>query len=313
MVLLTATLGAAKANVRQRIGYFDDDNGLFFEQTSTAKSVVVRTSTSGSPVDGAVTQANWNLDALDGTGPSGITLDLAMSQIFLIDFEWLGVGRVRFGFVIDGLPVYCHEVLNANTLATIYMTTPHLPCRAEIENTAAAASTTTMQQYCMSVLSEGGVQEDLANEFAIGRGVTSLAVTTRRPVLSIRPSPTFNSITNRGHVTFAELEVLAATNDCLWELVLNGSLTGASFGAVDATYSITDYDTAATAISGGIVLNRGWSIAGLGAAAGKSAGGSFVELYNDFAGTTPDILSIVCTSFTGTTNVNALMRWTEQR
>jgi len=313
LVFMTATLGAEKANVTQRIGYFDDENGLFFEQTIDGLYIVVRTNTSGTPADTGVEQADWNLDSLDGTGPSGVTLDTSKSQIFMIDFEWLGVGRIRFGFVIDGMVVYCHEVLNANNLTTVYMSTPNLPVRASIENTGTAASTTTMKQFCMVVMSEGGVFEDAGNEFSIGRGVTAFGVTTRVPVLSIRPSVTFNSITNRGHVTFSELEVIAASNHCFWELVENGSLTGASWGNVDATHSIADYDTSATAISGGIVRNTGWSLAGLGSNPGKSQGNNIIELFNDFAGTTPDILTVVCTSFTGTTNINALMRWTEQR
>lgn len=313
LIFITATIGEAKANVRQRIGYFSDTDGLFFEQDDTAKKIVVRTSTSGAPVDTAVAQADWNIDTLDGLGPSGMTIDWSKSQIFAIDFEYLGVGRVRFGFVLDGMFVYCHQVLNANNLATVYMSTPNLPIRASIENTGVAASTTVMKQFCMTVMSEGGFQEDLSDSFAIGRGTAALGVTTRRPVLSIRPSVTFNGITNRGHVIFEELELLARTNDCLWELVIGGTLTGASWANVDAGNSIVDYDTSATAITGGVVRNRGWALSALGSAAGRVTGGTVLELFNDFAGTSPDILSLVATSFTGTTNINALLRWREQK
>lgn len=315
LVMMTCRMGPPKAAVRQRIGYFDAGNGLFFEQTETGAGVVVRTSTSGSPVDVRVDQANWNIDRLDGTGDSRITLDLSKAQIFLIDFEWLGVGRVRFGFVIDGIPVYCHQILNANTLSTVYMTTPHLPTRVEIENTGTAASLTTMDQYCMSVISEGGFQEDIGNQFAIGRGVTPLGVTARRPVLSIRPRAQFNSIVNRGHVIFKQLEMLATNNSCLWELVLGGTLTGATFNPVDAAYSITEYDVAATVITGGVSVARGFSVAGLGSATGQSIRDVVknLELYNNFAGTSGDTLSVVCTSFTGTSNINAALSWTEQR
>lgn len=314
LILITGSIGAAKANVAQRVGYFDANNGLFFEQLSTGMGVVVRTKTSGSPVDTRVARSSWNLDKMDGTGVSGVNLDFTKSQIFMIDFEWLGAGRVRFGFVVDGLPVYCHEVLNANIQPTVYMTTANLPIRAEITNTGAASGTTTMKQFCMAVMSEGGFSEDLQRQFAIGRGTSSLAVTIRRPVLSIRPRVQFNSIVNRGHVIFSQLELLAGTNNCLWELVYNGSLTNASFADVDTNESIVEYDMAADAISGGIVLDRGWAISGLGAAIGRASQEvRNVELFNDFAETTPDKLSIVCTSFSGTSNINALMRWKEQR
>lgn len=313
-VLMTACLGAPKANVRQRIGLFDDDNGIFFEQVETAKRVVIRSSTSGSPVETVVDQADWNLDKLDGTGLSKITIDWSKAQIFLMDFQWLGVGRVRLGFDINGSIVYCHEFNHANIETTVYMTTPHLPTRTSIENTGVAASTTTLIKFCSAVVAEGGAPEEPGNPFAVGRGVTPLGVTTRRPILSIRPSPTFQSIVNRGHVTFNQLEVLATTNNCLWELVKGGTLTGASWGTVDATNSIVDYDTAATAITGGVVIDRGWSIAGLGATSGVGQQNALpVEIFNDFAGTTPESLSIVCTAFTGTSNVNSLIRWLEQR
>ena len=318
-VFLTSNLGAPKANVRQRVGLFDDNNGLFFEQTEAGASVNIRTSTSGSPVITSIPQSDWNIDTLDGMGPSGINLDLSQAQIFVIDFQWLGVGRIRFGFDINGLLYYCHEVLNANQSVIVYMATPHLPVRAEIENTAIAASLTTMDQFCMSVCSEGGVDEGVPKPFAAGRGITPLGVTTRRPVLSLRPRTTFNSLTNRGHITLASHQIVVNTNNVLWELVLNGSLTGASFANVDTVNSIADIDTAATAITGGVVIARGFAVAGGGTGTIQTSTSQLsdalkhFELYNDFTGLAPDTLSLVMTSFTATSNINACFNWTEQK
>lgn len=314
MILITGNIGAPVANVRQRIGYFDDANGLFFEQTNTAMSVVVRSSVSGSPVDTAVAQAAWNLDTLDGNGPSLITLDPTKSQIFFIDFEWLGVGRIRFGFVIDGIPVYCHEVLNANNITTVYMTTPNLPIRAEIENTGTAAGATTMDQFCMSVISEGGAEVPFRRQFSYGMGATPLAVTTRVPVLSIRLAPTFNSLVNRGKLILAALEVMASTNNCYWELVYNGALTGAAFASVNAN-SLAEYDITATAISGGIVIDQGWALStGVPTRNTLKTQNSISEiLLNDFAGTGPDTITLVATSLAATSNVQGIFKWLEER
>lgn len=158
LILLTGVLGASASGVTRRIGYFDEENGLFFEHDGTNLKVVRRTYTSGSAVDNSVNQSSWNLDAMDGNGGSGITLDLSKSQIMIIDIEWLGVGRVRMGWVIDGLIYYCHQFLNANSLSLVYMSTPNLPLRYEISNDGTGAASNLIH-ICGAVISEGGSEE----------------------------------------------------------------------------------------------------------------------------------------------------------
>lgn len=315
LALITANLGESKLNVRKRVGLFDDANGFIFEQDGAGvASVIIRSSTSGSPVDNRVVQSNWNLDKLDGTGPSGVTLDLSKAQIFVIDFQWLGVGKVRMGFDIDGLLYYCHEFKHANSVTTVYMSTPHLPVRTEIENTGQAASATAIKKFCSSIVAEGGLPEEPGYAFSANRGIAALAVTTRRPVLSVRLAPSFQGKVNRAHLIFKEMEMLAATNSCLWELVVAGTLTGASWVDVDTVNSIAQYDLSATAIAGGRVFDQGFAVSGAGVAKGQSQGGDVpVEVFNSYDGTTPTVISLVCTSFTGTSNINALLRWNEQR
>ena len=223
LVELTGVMGALKTNVRQRIGYFDTNNGLFFEQDGTNLKVVRRTYTSGTPVDNAVNQSSWNIDTLGGNGPSGYTLDTSKAHILVIDLQWLGVGRVRFGFVIDGMLIYCHEILNANNLSTVYMTTANLPVRYEIENTDTTASETDLIQICSSVQSEGGYEDNLGILHSASNGITTVAVTTRVPILTVRPKTTFNSITNRGVVLPLSYGLYATTNASFYEVVANGS------------------------------------------------------------------------------------------
>lgn len=316
LVLLTAALPIATANTRQRLGLFDARNGVFFEQTSAGKSVVVRTATSGSAVDTVIPQASWNLDRLDGTGTSGKTLSASGTQIFVIDLEWLGVGRVRFGFNIDGVTYYCHQSLNANVGQTaVYMGTANLPVR--YEHTALpgyAGGNLDLKQICSTVVSEGGFEDDFGVLQTANMGITTVAVTTRRPILSIRLSSTFNSVTNNGTIVLGTVDSSAATNNCLFELVLNPTLTGASFSAVDATYSIAEKDTAASSLTGGIVLSSWYVPAGTGTqrtVASRGTAGS-VSLGKNLAGTS-DILSIVARSFTGTCTAIGSMDWKEIR
>ena len=157
LILNTFVMNTQTENLEQRVGTFDANNGIFFEDTGTGYQIVRRTYTSGSSVDNAVTQASWNGDKLDGTGASGYDLDPTKAQILFADYEWLGMGSVRVGFVIDGKLITAHTFYNANNLDTVYMQTANLPIRYEIEVTdTLAAGTYTLQQVCSSVQSEGG-------------------------------------------------------------------------------------------------------------------------------------------------------------
>jgi hypothetical protein len=157
LILNTFVMNTQTENLEQRVGTFDANNGIFFEDTGTDYQIVRRTYTSGSSVDNDVAQSSWNGDKLDGTGASGYILDPTKAQILFADYEWLGMGSVRVGFVIDGKFIVAHTFLNANNLDTVYMQTANLPIRYEIEVTdTLAAGTYTLQQVCSSVQSEGG-------------------------------------------------------------------------------------------------------------------------------------------------------------
>ena len=158
-ILATFCFNEPKTNLRQRVGYFGTNNGIYLEQNDDTAYLVIRSKSSGSIVENRIPQSEWNVDPLDGTGNSGVTLDLTKSQILFIDIEWLGVGTVRCGFVINGSFVFAHKFHHANTnnLASgTYMTTACLPIRYEITNTGATSSASTLKQICTSVVSSGG-------------------------------------------------------------------------------------------------------------------------------------------------------------
>ena len=148
-------MGAGAANSHQRIGLFDDQNGVFFDQVDGVLGVTIRSYTTGTAVDTHITEASWNIDKMDGTGVSGVTIDTTKTNIFIIDLQWLGVGRVRFGFDIDGMIFWCHEVNNANTRNVVYMSTPRLPIRYEVENTGASSALDDFRQICSTAIAEG--------------------------------------------------------------------------------------------------------------------------------------------------------------
>jgi hypothetical protein len=155
--LNTFVMNTLTANLKQKIGMFDSLNGIFFYADGTTLKIVRRTYVTGSPADTEISQSSWNGDKLDGTGASGYTLDPTKATILFMDFEWLGMGSVRVGFVIDGKFITAHTFYNANSLSTVYMQTANLPIRYEIETAATLASGTyTLQQVCSTCMSEGG-------------------------------------------------------------------------------------------------------------------------------------------------------------
>jgi hypothetical protein len=251
LLLATFKMDTAKTNLRQRVGYFNTGNGVFLEKNGTGvPRFVVRTSTSGSASDARyVDQTSWNGDKLDGTGTSGITLDLTTTHILFLDFEWLGVGSVRCGFVINGQFIVCHTFHNSNIQTAVYMTTAILPVRYEITNTGTTASSSAMKQICSSVMSEGGYDSVSAEQVVRRTAVLATISTTFLPLLSMR----LNSSRLGAVILPNRVSVLPTTNQN-YEVVLvkNSTLTGASY--VTGSFNNVDYDVTATAMTGGTIV-----------------------------------------------------------
>jgi hypothetical protein len=258
LVIQTGVMGTAATGIKRKIGLFDDKNGLFFDQQSDGMGVTVRTFTSGSAVDTRVLQASWNVDKMDGTGASGITLDFTKTQIFFFDFEWLGVGTVRFGFFVDGKPYYCHHVNNANVLSRVYMSTPNLPLRYEIENDG-TGSATSMVHICSTVISEGGLK-DTGYGFGITRGVAPLVTlnnTSIYPLFAMRLNSNYLGATIK-LLNFAINCTSTATYN--WYLILNPTVVGTALSFTQITNTSVDAQintTNATTLTGGTLLLTG--------------------------------------------------------
>lgn len=160
LIFSSFNFGVAKPNVIKRTGYFDDENGIFFEQDASGTlNFVIRSNVSGVVIERRVPQSQWNKDTLDGNGPSGYAIDISKTQLGVIDFEWLGVGGVRCGFSINKENIVAHEFYNSNQLNTVYMSTPVLPVRCEIRNVGAVSGVSSFSQICATVMSEGGYIE----------------------------------------------------------------------------------------------------------------------------------------------------------
>jgi hypothetical protein len=261
--ILSFNFNETKTNLKQRIGYYGASNGLYLEVNGTNEPVFVkRSAVTGSVVDTEISQSNWNVDTLDGNGPSGITLNLSKVQILWFDFEWLGAGTVRCGFIINGEYIHCHSFQHANTVEGTYITTATLPIRAEIINTDTTASNSTLKQICATILSEGGYQlhgQSAEAKLPISSPRDLTVVSTTYPIISIR----LKSNRLDGVVILDSLNVLGTTNNAnyCWEIVQGGSTTGGSWVSPD-TSSLVEYNITATGYSlgDGETITAGYAV-----------------------------------------------------
>lgn len=261
-VLNTFVFAPAQTNLRQRVGYFGANNGIYLEQSNNEIYLVERSLSSGTMEETRVAQANWNKDTLLGavaSSPSQRTLDLSKAQIFFSDIEWLGLGTVRCGFVIDGQLIHCHSFDHANYITTTYMTTASLPLRYEIKNIGATSNNSVMKQVCSTVISEGGYelrgfQQAIGTSILTPRTLTTAGVDY--PIISLR----LKSDRNDAIVILTALSMLGIGNNgrFLWKVIRNGTLTNTSWTTAGAD-SAVEYNTAnTTTISGGITMAQGY-------------------------------------------------------
>lgn len=260
LIMSTFVFNAPKSNLVQRVGYFGSDNGYYIQLSGSDLSVVERSNSTGVVTNNVVTQANWNGDKLDGTGASGIVINPSASQIFYADIEWLGVGSVRTGVVIDGKFINAHTFHHANTTPYTYITTACLPIRYEIFNSGITASSSTLKQICSTVLSEGGY-EPREILYCINGPVTgnTLASSTVIPLCTFRLAPgRLDAIAVLKQINVA----CSSQNDLvMWQLVLNGTLTGTTYAQTTESTNV-QVDVSASAISGGRVIETGFAQTG---------------------------------------------------
>ena len=317
--MLTGLLGTGQENQEKNVGYFDSENGIFFQLTDAGIGIVKRSFISGSAVDTRVEQANWNIDPFNGTGVSGITLDISKVQIFVIDLEWLGVGSVRVGFVIDGILRYVHQFNHANALESVYMTTANLPLRYEIVNTGVSVAS-SMKQICAMVASEGG-RQDTNVTFSDLNTALRIVADVELPIIAIRPStnyPAGGSITNRALIIPEKWSVYSEDGPLYYKLILGGTVISGAWNDVDEDASGVQVNKTGTNVVGGIVIDSGVIAAKAGNIATKIPGSgegnlaSDLFLSLDIAGTVPTEFAIVCRRLTATdTDSAASITWKE--
>jgi hypothetical protein len=260
LVMNTFVMASSATNLRQRVGYFGDQNGIYFQLDDGNISMVKRSLVTGSIVESVISRSNWNGDKLDGTGSSGIVLDITKAQILWMDIEWLGVGTVRVGFIINGQFIVCHSFHHANIIDSTYITTASLPLRYEITNKAATGGSKTLKQICSTVISEGGYELrglQQAVSIPITAPRTFAVAGTFYPIISIRLKTTPDRLD--AIIILTALSILGGGNgiDYNWQVRASGTTTGGSW--VDAgADSAVQYNITGTSYAGGRILASGF-------------------------------------------------------
>lgn len=267
LVMMSMVIGASGSGIDKRWGFFDgkdpfSNNGIYWKQTNGTLGLGI--TNRGMTSETLFNQSGFNIDKLDGSGaaggnPSGYNINLANSQIFFIDFQWLGVGLVRFGIVVGNKIIYCHQIEHVNLETQVYMSTPNLPLRVEIENDGTGAAD-SITHICATVISEGGVQET-GFALALDRGATTLTTlndANEYPLIAMRLKSTHKS----ANIDIKSITALCtSTSAYRWMLLLNPTVTGTAFSFSGITNSAIEADAAtsnATTVSGGILIASGY-------------------------------------------------------
>jgi len=332
LALMSFMFGNARANTVKRVGLFGEEDGVYFQQAGNGTlQFVKRTSISGSVVDETpINQANWNVDKCDGTGASGFDLEITATQLFFCDYQWLGVGRLRVGFVHNGEFIVAHEFTHSNTLSTVYWRNPNLPIRCEIRNIGTAVGTAFMDQVCSTVMSEGGYIEsgvnfsNYAENILLSKGSPAAA----KCLMAIRLTDTYQSLPNRSVVRLTDMNILSDGASIvfeLWRLPGDANITGGSWVAANSS-SVVEYNiTAGTSFNttGGELFASGFVAANNPSGKQASGGNSIADpikakrayISQNITSTESNVFALVARNLSTTADTNAFasMQWRETR
>jgi len=304
-------LDTPQVGIRRRFGLFDDNNGVYFEDDGGTYAYVIRSNTTGIVTETRVTRDNWNGEKFDGNGYTGVTADATKQQMISINYEWYGAGIVEFAWLMKNETIPSHTFENSNTLDTVWCSTPFLPIRVEIENVTGVAGTHYLYQGSNSLIQEGepeklGALLSIANPIT---GTTMVSANTFYPIISLRLKPTQLS------AVMLLRSLQAATNDntnVYWKLLENPTLTGVSWQNHPDPNSFIQYDTTATALTGGTPLLNGFTVGG-GSELIEIDSKAAIQIGRSGIGTISDIYTLACASPNTNKAALAVLNWIEQR
>lgn len=297
LIMTTFKLAPKSSNIIQRVGYFDQQNGIFLELNDKLYIVLRKNGT-----ETKVEQTQWNNDTMNGLGPSKAMLDITKVQLFWMDIEWLGVGTVRTGFLIDGRMVPVHYFHHANMSTSVYIKSAHLPVRYEISGSGSGS----LHQICSTVISEGGYEPRVPLVYQqVGttkdNGITLATAGQLYPVLSLRATD------NSAIITLKSMNLVVTSADSVtWYLILNPVIQTPSW-VNHSQSNLIQVDTSSTTVSGGTIVFQ--------SIVQQRDQFDFSSEYNIKIGaksfTESDVLTLAAAGFSPNLKVAAVVGWSE--
>lgn len=272
-IMISFVMNEPKANLVQRVGYFDESNGIYFENDGITNNLVLRSNSTGTVVETRVPQSQWNFDKFDGTGycyqtntdDQNTSFNPAKGNIFWMDVEWLGVGDVRAGFIVDGIPFVAHVFHNDNRNTGTYMTTACLHMRQEIKNVGVTTSNSSMKQICSAAMSEGdfnvqGKIEGAGRGFTVAETDTLLTAGTDYPMIAFRLKADRQNNIVVPHRFHVYVDSNATVSYRIWR---NATVTGGTWQS-RGDASPVEYNTGITAMdtTGAEIIQGGFATSG---------------------------------------------------
>ena len=209
------------------------------------------------PTETFIAQSSWNVDVMDGSGVTGMTLDQTKGNVYQIQYQWLGFGQIQFFIEHDDDGsfdlVHVIKYANANTVPSLNNPTLHL-------SMTAANTSNTSDIVLQSASMIGGVQGRINQ----GRLFDAIVVettgvgTTETPIVSIHNHTVYQSTLNRVEAILefigVSFDASSANKPAVVRITLNPTLVAATFSDVSTATSIMSKDTTATSLSGGSVI-----------------------------------------------------------
>lgn len=272
-----------------KFGY--DATGMFIERKR------------GGVSETKVYQSNWNVDPMDGTGPSGFTLDPSAGNIYQIVYTWYGYGLIKWGLVvpINGgqrfVVVHSEKVPGQTSVET-----PNFAIDVRVENNGdayAGAMYLGGRQY--SIIGRYVPKTRLTGQY---RGSVSTS-TTVEPLISFRSKTGF---TDRS-IKIESYTVKPATEDVIIEFRLDGQLTGASWQTptnYTTAETALETDISANAITGGIVIAPDYF------SAGEANKGQLTNQTLDFDVPENQVITLCARTLSGTGTITSFLRMSEE-
>jgi len=236
------------ASATQLIGLFDERDGAAVGYSGTDFGILLRTDT----VDSFVPQVSFNLDRLDGSGPSGFTINTQRLNLFRIAYGWLGASPVTYS-VMDqnGQWITFHKIIRSNLFAQPTFGNPMLPVTMQVIKTAG-----TDDLRIASGSWDGGVLSEPLSPavrfFSVNSALISIPATETH-LLTLRNKTVFQGRPNRIRIFITIVGIAPAITVQrvgIFSVRTNATVSGLVFNDVNTANSVAEFSTVGTYLAG---------------------------------------------------------------